>query len=137
MKIMVLGLCCGMLLAISAIADVRPQDAWFFVLDHNGDGGISLNELKAVRNERFYLIDINHDKVISPNEVAGSTTWSQRFIRLDTNANGFVNLAEFETMALNVFSLFDINADGQITAHEALKFQQKAMKQASTRKVSK
>ena len=63
MKLMVLGLCCGMLLAISAIADVGSQDAWFIALDHNGDG--------------------------------------------------------------------------QITAHEALKFQQKALKQASTRKVSK
>ena len=137
MKIMILGLCCGMLLAISAIADVRPQDAWFFVLDHNGDGGISLNELKAVRNERFYLIDINHDKVISPNEVAGSTTWSQRFIRLDTDYNSLANLAEFETMAETVFSLIDTNADSQITTHVALKFQHKTLKQAPSNKLSR
>jgi Ca2+-binding EF-hand superfamily protein len=87
MKVLVFGLCCGMLLAISAIADERPRDAWFSALDHNGNGSVSLNELQAVRNKKFYLLDIN--------------------------------------------------ADGQITAREARKFQHKAMKQASNKKVSK
>jgi Ca2+-binding EF-hand superfamily protein len=134
MKILNLGLYCGMLLAISAIAGERPQSAWFDALDYNNDGGISLNELKAARNEKFYLLDINRDKVITPNEVVGSKTWNKRFIRLDTDANGFVNLAEFETMAANVFSFFDKNADGQITSYEALKFQHQAMQQNSIRK---
>jgi hypothetical protein len=111
MRVMVLGMCCGILLAISAIADERPQDHWFSTLDHNDDGGISLNE------------------------VAGSTTWSGRFIRLDTNTNGHVNLAEFGTMALTVISLFDINANSQIAAHDALKSQHKEKKKTSAKKV--
>ena len=82
------------------------------------------------------MIDINHGKVISPDEVANSSIWSNRFIRLDTNANGFVNLAEFKTMALTVFSFIDTNADGQITTHKTLKFQQKTMRPASAKKIS-
>jgi hypothetical protein len=137
MRVMVLGLCCGMLLTISAIASESPQDAWSNTLGHDGNGGVSLNELKAVRDESFYLIDINHDKVISPNKITGSKTWSQRFIRLDTDYNSLVNLAEFETMAETVFSLIDTNADSQITTHVALKFQHKTLKQAPSNKVSR
>ena len=137
MKVLILGLCCGMLLAISAVAGERSQDAWFSTLDHNGNGGISLDELKIVRNEKFYLLDINRDKVISPNEVAGSSTWRQRFIRLDANADSLVTLTEFDAMAIAVFFVIDIDADGQITAHEALKFHEKALGQFLSRKVSK
>ena len=134
MKVLNLGMCSRMLLAISAIASERPQSAWFIALDYNNDGDISLNELQAARNEKFYLFDINRDKVITPNKVAGSKTCGEHFICVDTDANGFVNLAEFETMAANVFSLFDFFFNGQITNHEAHEFQHQAMQQNSIRK---
>ena len=50
MKVMILGLCCVMLLAISAIAGERPQESCFSAIDH---GGVSLNKLKAAREEKF------------------------------------------------------------------------------------
>ena len=48
MKALVLGICCGMLLAISAIANERPQNIWFTVLEHNGNSSVSIGELDVV-----------------------------------------------------------------------------------------
>lgn len=128
MKSALLGLCGGLLLAISAIAGEQPRDSWFIALDTNNDGGISLNELQSMRYERFTVVDVNQNRELSRDEVANNATWSERFVRLDENADGRVTLAEFENSGRSRFTVIDIDGNGRITAHEALNFQRKVRK---------
>ena len=137
MKSIVLGLGCGLLLAVSAIAGEQPLSNWFKALDHNGNGDISLAELQTVRNQRFSVLDANRDNVISAEEVAGSASWRQRFLRLDHNSDGYVNLDEFEANGWSRFAIIDIDDNGKITSQEAFNFQHKARKYAPTQKVSR
>jgi hypothetical protein len=68
MKALFLGLCCGMLLAISAIANERPQNIKFNALDHNGVGGVSIGELQIAQKKKRYLFNINADSKIAASE---------------------------------------------------------------------
>ena len=136
MKSIILGLGCGLLLAVSAIAGEQPLSNWFKALDQNGNGDISLVELQTVRNQRFSVLDANRDNVISTEEVAGSVSWSQRFFRLDHNSDGYVNLAEFEANGRSRFAIIDIDDNGKITSHEAINFQNKSHIYVTAHKVS-
>lgn len=130
MKSAIIGLCGGLLLAISAIAGEQPTNSWFVSLDHNGDGGISVNELQAVRYERFIRLDINRDNAISPVEASLNTAWTERLKRMDRNSDGQITLNEFEDRGRSRFTIIDIDANGRISAHEALNFQRKVRKYA-------
>ncbi len=133
MKSAILGLCGGLLLAISAIAGEQPKDAWFVFLDHNSDGGISLSELQAVRYQRFMAFDVNRDNQISTEEASADPQWAERLKRMDDNADGRISLNEFEDRGKSRFAIIDIDGDGQITAHEALNFQRKVRKYGSSK----
>lgn len=128
MKSAILGICGGLLLAISAIAADQPRDSWFIALDRDSDGGISLNELQSMRYERFTLVDSNQNRELSAKEIENNTAWTARFIRLDENADGRVTLQEFEKSGRSRFAVIDIDGNGRITAHEALNFQRKVRK---------
>jgi len=130
MKSAIIGLCGGLLLAISAIAAEQPTDSWFVSLDHDGDGDISVNELQAVRYERFMLLDLNRDNSISPSEAAGNVAWSERLKRMDRNGDGHISLIEFEDRGRSRFTIIDIDGNGRISPHEALNFQRKVRKYA-------
>lgn len=132
MKSMLLGLLGGLLLAVSAIAEEKPASSWFVSLDHNGDGGISLTELQAIRYERFRVIDLNQDQELSAGEVKNSPVWVQRFLRMDQNADNRVTRAEFDDAGRSRFSVIDIDGNGFISAHEALNFQRKVRKYSPT-----
>lgn len=136
MKSVILGLFGGLLLAISAIAGETPQDNWFKALDRDGDGGISLNELQAIRYERFRVLDLNQNREISAQEVSGSSSWTQRHNRMDRNSDGRVTLSEFEFEGRSRFAIIDIDDNGRITAHEALNFQRKVRKYGASGKTT-
>ena len=128
MKKMILGICGGLLLAVSAIAAEQPRDSWFISLDLNGDGTISLNELQAIRYQRFTAVDANQNREISTSEISGSSEWAQRFVRMDDNSDGRVTLSEYEQSGRSRFAVIDIDGNGRITPHEALNFQRKVRK---------
>jgi Ca2+-binding EF-hand superfamily protein len=109
----------------SAQAGETAQNSWFKVLDWNSDGSVSLVELQAARNTRFFNMDSNADSRLSRGETAKNADWKARFHRLDSNGDGQVSLNEFESNGRSRFQAIDENRDGRITAHEALAFQRK------------
>ena len=68
MKSLFLGLCCGMLLAISAIADERSQNIWFYDIGHNGDDGDSTGEFQIAQNKKKILNNMDADQHNSSSE---------------------------------------------------------------------
>ncbi len=131
MKSAILGFCGGLLIAISAIAGEQQKTSWFVSLDHNGDGSISIKELQAVRYQRFIILDLNRDNIISAFEGTANTSWIDRLKRMDRNNDGQVTLSEYEERGRSRFAIIDLDGNGQITAHEALNFQRKVRKYGS------
>ncbi len=109
----------------TAQAGEATQANWFKVLDWNADGSVSLVELQAARNTRFFNLDGNKDYVLSRQETSRNADWKSRFHRLDANEDGNISLAEFETKGRTRFQAIDQDRDGRITPHEALTFQRK------------
>jgi len=118
-------LACTVVTAGAAQSAQAAESTWFKVLDWNTDGSVSLVELQAARNTRFFNMDSNADHKLSFREIAKSTEWQKRFQYLDTDKDGEVTLKEFETKGRARFSAIDDNRDGRITPEEALAFQRK------------
>ena len=118
-------LACSVVAAGTAQAGEQAQANWFKVLDWDSNGSVSLVELQAARNTRFFNMDANSDHVLSRRELAKNISWKNRLQRLDADENGEISLKEFETKGRTRFMAIDENRDGRITPHEALAFQRK------------
>ncbi|MGC8845420.1 MAG: EF-hand domain-containing protein [Candidatus Hydrogenedens sp.] len=95
--------------------------------DTNGDGKVSLEELKAVRphmtEERFQLMDTNNDGFITKEDVHDWAERAQeRFKEADTDNDGKLSREEVKKMFPNmndeVFNRKDDNKDGFLTLDE-------------------
>ena len=118
-------LACSVVAAGTAQAGEATQANWFKVLDWDTNGSVSLVELQAARNTRFFNMDANNDHVLSRQELVNNVSWKKRLPRLDANEDGEISLKEFETKGRMRFMAIDENRDGRITPHEALAFQRK------------
>ena len=119
-------LACTVVAAGAAQSVHAAENNWFKVLDWNTDGSVSLVELQAARNTRFFNMDSNADHKLSFREASKSAEWQKRFEHLDTNKDGEISLGEFESKGRARFTAIDGNKDGRITPEEALAFQRKA-----------
>jgi len=118
-------LACSVVAAGTAQAGDVTQANWFKVLDWDANGSVSLLELQAARNTRFFNMDTNGDHILSRHELAKNKSWQNRRQRLDTNEDGEISLKEFESKGHLRFLAIDENRDGRITPREALTFQRK------------
>ncbi|EIC21173.1 EF-hand domain-containing protein [Thiorhodovibrio frisius] len=137
-----------LVLATSALAQEPPADgpttptaAFMKELDKNGDGQVSVDEIKTPQQQRFTETDANGDGAISTEEASeafakqappemmaemkkrGMPDPGETFVQnLDTDKNGQVSADEFMQPALDSFGRMDANSDGVASAEEATAF---------------
>jgi Ca2+-binding EF-hand superfamily protein len=122
-------------------APTNPTEAFMKELDKNGDGQVSLDEVKAPQEARFAETDANGDGFITPEEARdafakqvppemleemekrGMPDPGDTFIaNLDSDEDGKVSADEFVQPAVDSFSRMDSNGDGVASADEATAF---------------
>lgn len=115
-----------------------PTEMFFMELDANGDGLVSLDEVKAPQMERFQETDTDGDGYISADEARaafaqhvpaeiieemqarGMPDPGDTFIsNLDTDGDGRVSPEEFIQPAVESFNRMDADGNGMITPEEA------------------
>lgn len=111
----------------------------FATLDTNGDGEISLDEVKAAAEARFAAADTNGDGALSQDELAAqilkrmqemAANGAARMIEnLDKNGDGVLQPDEMQARGGDIldrmFARIDTNNDGQISQAEYDAFQQR------------
>ncbi len=124
-----------------ADAPKTPTEAFFKELDKNGDGLISLEEVKAPQQQRFRETDADGDGYISAEEAReafarqvppemleemknrGMPDPGDTFINnLDSDGDGRVSEAEFIQPAIDSFNRMDADGNGMVTPDEATVF---------------
>lgn len=100
----------------------------FMQADTNGDGTISLDEVRAADAERFSDADASGDGFISKDELAAfgeskreerrEGRQDRRFDRLDANDDGLISAAEHANRETPRFDRADANNDGLVTREE-------------------
>jgi len=106
--------------------------------DANGDGEITKDEIKAVRDDRFAKFDLNADGVVDEEEIRGVVLKRierrvKRHItritrRFDHDRDGKVTKAEFDRFAEERFFWHDLNDDGKISGDEMPRWMRWALK---------
>ncbi len=98
----------------------------FADIDANGDGAITQDELKGLRDARFAAADANGDGQLSLEELTATareraqTHASRMLSRLDANKDGALSLDEMPKprRAGKMFDRIDANGDGAISQDE-------------------
>lgn len=118
-----------------------PTAAFMAELDKDGDGQVSLEEIKAPQQQRFEETDADGDGVISTEEAReafakqvppemlkqmrdrGMPDPGDTFVEnLDTNDDQQVSAEEFVQPAVDSFNRMDTNGDGLADAEESTAF---------------
>jgi Ca2+-binding EF-hand superfamily protein len=99
------------LCAETAAAQGRGGDR-FAQADANGDGAISIQEMRNARAQGFDRMDQNGDGQLSGGEIR------QQAARADRNGDGVVSRDEFVNGPMPAFEQFDANADSVLDAQE-------------------
>jgi len=92
-------------------------------LDTDGDGAVSVAELKARHQEFVARADANRDGVITREEMQAlrakrrAARQARRFP--DANGDGVVDQAEYQSAAAERFAKLDKDGDGALTEDEA------------------
>lgn len=96
--------------------------------DTNGDGAISLDEVRAADAERFSEADTSGDGFLSKEEMTAfrdakreerrEGRRDKRFERLDANEDGLISADEYAARETKMFDRADANDDGLITLEE-------------------
>ena len=96
--------------------------------DVNGDGAISLDEVRARDLERFAEIDVNTDGFLTQDEMIAfkeaqrrarlERRVARRFENLDSDGDGLISAAEHAAREHPMFERADANEDGLLTMEE-------------------
>lgn len=94
----------------------------FEKLDANGDGGITLEEMRAHHEERRKAADLNGDGKVTPEEIRQrhQERAAERFAHIDVNADGVLSRDEVPERFQRRFEKVDANGDGVISQDEML-----------------
>lgn len=100
----------------------------FAMLDRDGDGSVTLEELQSLSAARFTAADTNDDGALSAAEMAAAAAAraqdraSRLIARFDTNADGVLQMAEMpdrgQDRAERIFERVDTDADGLMSEAE-------------------
>lgn len=101
----------------------------FAELDADGNGSISISEMKAAEDARFAEIDSNGDGIVSVEELTAHATakmnerMAERFAKMlewqDTDGDGSLSQAELAgDRGQKMFMRADADNDGEVTAEE-------------------
>jgi hypothetical protein len=107
------------LLVILALTTATPAPDAFSRADTNGDGYISVVELKAARLASFDRMDANGDGVLTRADNAGRIGPSPDLNAFDANKDGQVTRAELAIAPAPMFNRLDANKDGRLSRSEA------------------
>jgi len=93
-------------------------------LDRDGDGRVTISEVKRARGGCFRRSDRNRDSHLDRGEFAHMLHTSRpvadrRFARIDTNDDQRLSYAEIMARPARLFALYDSNGDGGLTLAEA------------------
>ena len=112
----------------AARAETGPKDkdrtAFFDMIDSNGDGEVSLQEMGEMRKQRFAKADANGDGLLSRDEmmVRDSKRMQKRVDRMlerfDTNADGALSREEMPDRSGEMFARADVDSSGGLTREE-------------------
>jgi Ca2+-binding EF-hand superfamily protein len=98
-----------------------PGAAYLFEkLDANGDGAITLEEMRAHAQERRKAADLNGDGQVSPEEIEllHQERAAERFARIDANGDGVLSRDEVPDRYGHRFEKLDTNGDGVVSQSE-------------------
>lgn len=112
------------LTTLSALANARGMD--FSTLDQDGNGAVTLEEMRSSAQVRFDEVDTDGDGFLSQDELAAhsraqSEERATRMIsRMDSNEDGKLSVEEMthRRSPERVFNRMDKNDDGSISAEE-------------------
>ena len=90
-------------------------------MDTNGDGKVTLDEMRAGAKQRFTELDADKNGVLSQAELNKNGHPHRLMERADANKDGQVTLAESIAAVDGFFKKLDKNNDGALTGDE-LKF---------------
>ena len=117
----------------AAAQPADPGARIFGLLDRNGDGVITRDEMDAARQAAFERLDANRDGVldedefaarnpdpesIAPPELESRRKRDPRFVQLDRNGDGRISLDEYLADGHDRFQRADRNRDGKLTRAE-------------------
>ncbi|MBM3508937.1 MAG: hypothetical protein FJX61_02190 [Alphaproteobacteria bacterium] len=94
------------------------------LLDTDGDGKISAEEIAAEQKRLFTAADVNADGKLSPDEFRRRGAWFQAlsvvtlFDLLDTNGDSAVTLDEIQNPSKRWFKRYDTNNNGKLDDDE-------------------
>jgi Ca2+-binding EF-hand superfamily protein len=109
-------------LAGASFASAQPNGGAkrFAMLDANGDGVVTLQEMEAGALARFAKADANKDGKLTAEErrAAFEALKKERFAKHDKNGNGLLERSEVERMPEKWFAKLDANGDGALSQDE-------------------
>jgi Ca2+-binding EF-hand superfamily protein len=106
----------------------KSQSRTFSLLDTNGDGSVSLDEIKAEQARLIGAADLNGDGKLSVDEFRRRGWWFQKlhtttlFDLMDTNGDQELTADEVSNPSARWLKRNDKNADGGVTPEEVPHF---------------
>ncbi|MGB0629380.1 MAG: EF-hand domain-containing protein [Alphaproteobacteria bacterium] len=103
----------------------------FQLIDTNGDGKVTLDEIRAEQGRLIGAADVDGDGKLSVDEFRRRGWWFQRlhtstlFDLMDVNGDAVLTADEISAPSARWFKRYDKNADGGLTSSEAPQFQQR------------
>jgi hypothetical protein len=87
-------------------------------MDPNGDGKVTLDEMRAGAKQRFDALDADKNGVLSQAELSKKGHAKRMIERADTNKDGQVTAAESVAAIDGFFKKLDKNNDGTLSGDE-------------------
>jgi len=86
-------------------------------LTGSNHGSITLSEAESAARRKFAELDVKHDRLLTPREVA-SIMSRDAFIRADTDRDGLLNMREYLADVHRRFIAADVDHDGTLNAED-------------------
>ncbi len=88
----------------------------FALMDKDGSGTVTRDELRTHKMGVFFNLDRNGDGVLTPDELPSLT--EEEFQSMDADGDGKISGYEFNQSKVTEFETLDLNGDGEITLEE-------------------